>query len=175
MPRLHYNVDPTFHFEGGAPYFADPYPDLSDKAVRIFFKYNNDNNPFKIATITPKVMVDGLSMMGGYIKIFGLVQIALYFYNKMSFEKRIFRQYRAQIVNIYLDDQEHDEGAPLAKKRTMVRQRPSDLNDSDYFEQPIDVDRTPLKEYLKARGQREIDIKTVRDMLSYEMLMLIVI
>lgn len=57
----------------------------------MFFKYNNDNNPFIVAVITPYVISDGLSMIGGYIKIFGLLKILLYFYNKRSFEKRIFK------------------------------------------------------------------------------------
>jgi hypothetical protein len=59
--------------------------------VKILFKYNNDNNPFTIATIAYQTIVGGLTTIGGYIKIFGLLKIALYFYNKRSFENRIFK------------------------------------------------------------------------------------
>jgi len=102
----------------------DEYPDLGNKAVRIFFKYNNDNNPFYIATITPVVVFGGLTKIGGYITIFGLLKIALFLYNRHSFESKLLKKYRRRIKETF------------------------DENDS-----------------------RKIDKNTVRELMSYEMLM----
>ena len=93
LGQLDYATETAFHFEGGAPYFSDPQAGLDKTGVRIFFKYNNDNNPFTIATISVTTMMGGLTIIGGYVKIFGLLKIALYFYNKRSFENRIFKEY----------------------------------------------------------------------------------
>ena len=93
VPSAKYQTSVQFHFEGGKPYYSDSYRDGTDgmgnSALRIFLKYNNDNNPFMKVTSTPLTVLSGLSQMGGYIKIFGLLKFALYLYNQRSFEKRI--------------------------------------------------------------------------------------
>lgn len=85
------------------PYYVDNYPDLHNGQVRIFIKYNNDNNPFYIATITPVTVFGGLTKIGGYITIFGLLKIALYLYNRHSFENKLLKKYRRRIAET-LDD-----------------------------------------------------------------------
>ena len=102
----------------------DTYEDLTNKAVRIFLKYNNDNNPFYIATLTPTLVFGGLTKIGGYIAIFGLLKIALYLYNQHSFEDKLLKKYRKKIRDT------------------------------------IDKDES-----------RVIDKKTIRELMSYEMLM----
>jgi hypothetical protein len=39
----------------------------------------------------------GLTKIGGYITIFGLLKIILYFYNQYSFESAILRKYKQKI------------------------------------------------------------------------------
>jgi hypothetical protein len=73
---------------------VDDYPTLSNKEVRLFIKYNNDNNPFYIATITPMTVMGGLTKIGGYITIFGLLKIALFLYNRHSFETKLLKKYK---------------------------------------------------------------------------------
>ncbi len=84
---------------GGAPYYQDSYRDaLSNSAVRFFFKYNNDNNPYPIVTLSPVTVFGGLSSIGGAIKMFGLLKIVLYLYNKSSFERRVLKACKHQIA-----------------------------------------------------------------------------
>jgi hypothetical protein len=134
---------------------------MSTKSVRLFFKYNNDNNPFRLVTITSQTVFGGFSLLGGYIKIFGLLKFALYLYNKSAFERNIFRKYKSQIADtalelesqLYFDSREE---LPFKKR------------EGDELE-------SPFKSYLQRRGRKEIDVKTMRDMLSYELFMLLVI
>ena len=98
-----------------------------------------------IATITPNLVAGGLTQIGGFITIFGLLKIALYHYNKRSFERSIFKRYEKQINEICWEDHiEQDSG------------------------------KSPIQSYLKSRGKKEMDLKTVRDLLSYEMFMKLV-
>lgn len=94
IPSLKYDFEPYFQFPTGLPYYVDDYPSLSNKEVRIFIKYNNDNNPFYIATITPMTVMGGLTKIGGYITIFGLLKIALFLYNRHSFETKLLKKYK---------------------------------------------------------------------------------
>jgi len=73
---------------------VDGYPELSNQEVRLFIKYNNDNNPFYIASITPMTVMGGLTKIGGYITIFGLLKIALFLYNRHSFETKLLKKYK---------------------------------------------------------------------------------
>lgn len=54
-----------------------------------------------VVSLNYATMASGLTIIGGYVKIFGLLTVALYFYNKRSFEKRIFREYKDQIIDVY--------------------------------------------------------------------------
>lgn len=85
------------------PYYSDNYPEFDNKNVRIFLKYNNDNNPFYVATITPQTILGGLTKIGGYITIFGLLKIALFMYNQHSFESKLLKKYKTKIKDS-LDD-----------------------------------------------------------------------
>jgi len=110
------------------PYYSDNYPEFDNKKVRIFLKYNNDNNPFYVATITPQTILAGLTKIGGYITIFGLLKIALFMYNQYSFESKLLKKYKTKIKDSL------DDG----------------------FDYPIDK-------------------KTIRELMSYEMLMELVL
>lgn len=101
---------------------------MINKNVRIFLKYNNDNNPFYIATITPLTVLGGLTRIGGYITIFGLLKIALFLYNRHSFENKLLKKYKSKI-----------------------------------------------RETLDEDDAREINKDTVRELMSYEMLMQLVL
>ena len=90
----------------------DTYEDLTNKAVRIFLKYNNDNTPFYIATLTPALVFGGLTKIGGYIAIFGLLKIALYLYNQHSFEDKLLKKYRKKIRDTF----DKDESRVIDKK-----------------------------------------------------------
>ena len=68
-------------------------------------KYNNDNNPFYIATITPVTVFGGLTKIGGYITIFGLMKIGLFLYNRHSFEKKLIKKYQRKIKET-MDDKD---------------------------------------------------------------------
>jgi hypothetical protein len=57
--------------------------------MRIFFKYTNDNNPFNEASISPVTVMDGVSQIGGFFAILGLLKLFLFFYNQSSFEKSL--------------------------------------------------------------------------------------
>ena len=77
----------------------------------MFIKYNNDNNPFYIATITPMTVMGGLTKIGGYITIFGLLKIALFLYNRHSFETKLLKKYKQKIKST-LDE---DDDRPIDK------------------------------------------------------------
>jgi hypothetical protein len=77
----------------------------------LFIKYNNDNNPFYIATITPMTVMGGLTKIGGYITIFGLLKIALFLYNRHSFETKLLKKYKQKIKST-LDE---DDDRPIDK------------------------------------------------------------
>ncbi len=97
IPKIKYDQEPFFQFPSGLPYYIDDYPSLSNKEVRLFVKYNNDNNPFYIATVTPMTVMGGLTKVGGYITIFGLLKIALFLYNRHSFETKLLKKYKKKI------------------------------------------------------------------------------
>ncbi|TNV78987.1 hypothetical protein FGO68_gene10188 [Halteria grandinella] len=147
FPHVEYKDIMAFHFEGGTPYYSDEYPELKGLAVKALFKYNNDNNPFMVAALNYPTVIGGLTTIGGYVKIFGLLKIALYFYNKRSFEHRIFRQYKPQIAELCLIQQNEQQTTK----------------------------GNPIQSFLRKRGQTELDMKALRDLLSYEMLIKLVI
>ena len=101
---MSYDLEPYFQFSSGLPYYVDDYPSLNNKEVRLFIKYNNDNNPFYIATITPMTVLGGLTKVGGYITIFALLKILLFFYNKHSFESKLLKKYKKKIKEALEDD-----------------------------------------------------------------------
>lgn len=80
-----YENNVVFNF--AEPYFEDVMESFGTTSVRMFVKYTNDNNPFSEAIITPSTYTDGLAKVGGYAALFGILKIALFFYNKKSFEK----------------------------------------------------------------------------------------
>lgn len=61
----------------------------------MFVKYTNDNNPFQLANIYPATVMDGLSKVGGFFALFGILKVCLFFYNKGSFEKSLKKRYQA--------------------------------------------------------------------------------
>lgn len=63
----------------------------------MLIKYNNDNNPFFVVTVTPKMMVQGLTTIGGYMALFGIIKILLFMYNQHSFEKKLLKKYRGRV------------------------------------------------------------------------------
>ncbi len=73
-------------------------------------------------------VMGGLTKIGGYITIFGLLKIALFLYNRHSFETKLLKKYKKKI-----------EGT---------------LDDDD---------------------DRKIDKNTIRELMSYEMLMQLVL
>ena len=86
-------MTPNFQFQGTSPYFSQSYrSSINDTSVIIFFKYNNDNNPFQIVKLTPIMPINGLSQIGGLITIFGLMKIGLWLYNQRSFERKILKE-----------------------------------------------------------------------------------
>ena len=127
IPNLHFTNHTHFQFQNGMPYYTDDFPMFANRQVRMFLKYNNDNNPFIVATITPQTILNGLTRIGGYITIFGLLKIALYMYNQYSFENKLLQKYREEIQET--------------------------IQDKNY----------------------EIDKNTIRELMSYEMLMKLVL
>ena len=104
IPSIKYDTYDYFQFASGVPYYIDTYNgEFENRNVRIFLKYNNDNNPFYIATITPITAFGGLTRIGGYITIFGLLKIALFLYNKHSFENKLLKKYRKKIKETFDD------------------------------------------------------------------------
>jgi hypothetical protein len=98
IPRLKYENHSQFQFPSGLPYYVDDYEGKGDnRTLRMFIKYNNDNNPFQVVTITPVTVFGGLTKIGGYITIFGLLKIALFLYNRRSFENKLLKKYREKI------------------------------------------------------------------------------
>lgn len=57
--------------------------------MNIYFKYNNDNNPFMEARFTADTYFTGLSKIGGYITLIAVLKTVLAMYNKRQFEKRL--------------------------------------------------------------------------------------
>lgn len=91
-------------FPNGYPYYIDDYPpSLADNSLRLYIKYNNDNNPFTIMTITHPTVFSGLTKIGGYITIFGLLKIALFLYNRHSFENKLLKKYKKEIKETFSD------------------------------------------------------------------------
>jgi hypothetical protein len=106
IPRLTYHNTSRFQFPSGLPYYVDDYTGPQDnKTVKMFVKYNNDNNPFQVVTITPVTVFGGLTKIGGYITIFGLLKIALFLYNRHSFENKLLKRYKQKIRETF-DDEE---------------------------------------------------------------------
>lgn len=62
-----------------------------------------------MATITPVTVFGGLTKIGGYITIFGLLKVALYLYNRHSFENSLLRKYRKRIKQTLEEDQRVDK------------------------------------------------------------------
>lgn len=78
------------YFTFNEPYFIESFEDFKkNHSARIFFKYTNDNNPFQQATITPQTVIDGLSKIGGYFALFGVLNMVLFIYNEYSFRKAL--------------------------------------------------------------------------------------
>jgi hypothetical protein len=72
---------------------------FGDRKMRIFFKYTNDNNPFQEALITPLSVMDGVSQIGGFFAMLGILKLCLFFYNKASFEKNLQKKYKELIAS----------------------------------------------------------------------------
>ena len=51
----------------------------------------------------------GLTKIGGYITIFGLLKVALYLYNRHSFENSLLKKYRRRIKETMDDDKKVDK------------------------------------------------------------------
>jgi hypothetical protein len=109
MPQLNYDEYQLFLFPNGYPYYEDAYGSSLLNSVRLFIKYNNDNNPFYVATITPVTVFGGLTKIGGYITIFGLLKVGLYLYNRHSFENSLLKKYRRRIKQTLDGDQKVDK------------------------------------------------------------------
>jgi hypothetical protein len=109
IPSLTYDEYQMFLFPNGYPYYVDNYGGALQNSTRLFIKYNNDNNPFYIATITPVTYFGGLTKIGGYITIFGLLKVALYLYNRHSFENSLLKKYRRRIKETMEDDKKVDK------------------------------------------------------------------
>jgi hypothetical protein len=90
-------IDRDFFFTFAEPYYEDEFEDFGFRQMRIFFKYLNDNNPFNQSTVTPLTVMDGVSQVGGFFAILGLLKLFLFFYNKSSFEKSLQKKYRELI------------------------------------------------------------------------------
>ena len=82
------------YFTFSEPYFEETFKDFNENKVRIFLKYTNDNNPFQHATITPQTVTDGLAKVGGYFALFGLLKLAMFMYNKKSFESSLKKRFQ---------------------------------------------------------------------------------
>ena len=74
-----------FYFTFAEPYYEDEFEDFGTYHMRIFFKYTNDNNPFNEASISPLTVMDGVSQIGGFFAILGLLKLFLFFYNSVDF------------------------------------------------------------------------------------------
>lgn len=96
----------NFVFTFAEPYYEEHFDDFGTDTMRFFFKYTNDNNPFNEATVTPLTVVDGLSKIGGYFALFGILKLCLFIYNKGSFESSLKKRYK-QII------EDHREGKQI--------------------------------------------------------------
>jgi hypothetical protein len=66
--------------------------------VRIFLKYTNDNNPFQEASIRPATVTDGLSKIGGYFALFGIINVIMFMYNERSFQRSLTKRYKTMLI-----------------------------------------------------------------------------
>lgn len=126
----------------------------------IFFKYNNDNNPFQIIRLTPIMPLNGLSQIGGLITIFGLMKIGLWLYNKRSFERKILKELKKVLAKELKKEIDND-----------IKSDREVLGDLVYF----DKVKSPLKSYLASKGKAEFDMSSLRELMSYEMFMILAI
>ena len=83
-----------FKFIDGGPYFAEDFRDLVNSStgqqkIRMYFKYNNADNPHTILTLKPSSVFSGLYQIGGIITIVGLLNVLLYKYNTKSIEGKL--------------------------------------------------------------------------------------
>ena len=74
--------------------------------MRIFFKFTNDNNPFKRAEIRPATYMDGLSKVGGYFVILTGLNVALFLFNSRAFENTLVTKFRSQLEETMRRQQE---------------------------------------------------------------------
>jgi hypothetical protein len=84
------------------------------------------------------------------------MKIALWFYNKRSFERRLLKEYRRILreeqVKEFEREREYDEA--VSRCEDIVNVKPA---------------VSPLKNYLDSRGKKEFDMETIRELMSYEM------
>ncbi len=88
------SIKKDFFFTFAEPYYEDEFVDFGTTQMRIFFKYTNDNNPFNRAEISPLTYMDGVSQVGGFFAILGLLKLFLFFYNQSSFENSLQKKYK---------------------------------------------------------------------------------
>jgi hypothetical protein len=90
-----------FKFIDGGPYYSDDFSDLLDPSnknqIRMYFKYNNADNPHTSVTLTPTSVFGGLYQIGGIITICGLINALLYSYNKKSIEAMLLREWKEKL------------------------------------------------------------------------------
>lgn len=101
---LNYDTNLRFQFPDGYPYYIDNYPpSLASNKVQLYIKYNNDNNPFMIVTISHDTVFNGITKISGYVTIFGLIKIALILYNSHNFEGKLLIKYKGPIKESFSD------------------------------------------------------------------------
>ena len=109
------------YFTFSEPYFEQQIEDFSNHSVRIFFKYTNDNNPFQRAIIRPLTVLDGVSKVGGYFAIFGLLKVCLFMYNRKSFESSLKKRFREKLA----ETQNGDDGLHT----NLINMDPAEVDD----------------------------------------------
>jgi len=90
-----------FKFIDGGPYFHEDFheelkPD--NNKLRMYFKYNNAENPHSMITLKPKTLMGGFYQIGGIITMCGLINLLLYKYNKRSVENMLLREWKERVI-----------------------------------------------------------------------------
>jgi hypothetical protein len=119
-----------FYFTFAEPYYEDEFKDFGTYHMRIFFKYTNDNNPFNEASISPLTVMDGVSQIGGFFAILGLLKLFLFFYNQSSFEKSLQKKYKQLITD-------HNEGKDIRPSLLQNKELNSDMIDGETIKESL--------------------------------------
>ena len=80
-------------FQFDNPYFNTKLSAGVQNQLRMYFKFNNDNNPFVRITVLPDSFHVAFEKIGGYIKVFAIIQFAFYILNKYKFEQKLKKLY----------------------------------------------------------------------------------